>query len=100
VFLNFGTTAPPVFASDFNGDGMVNAGDLAVWQSHLGMMPASMADGDANGDGKVDGADFLIWQKQNGSTAPVVAAVGAVPEPGAMVLALTGLAAFRRKRSS
>jgi hypothetical protein len=98
--LNFGTTASPIFASDFNGDGMVNAADLAVWQTHLGMMPATAADGDANGDGKVDGADFAIWQRQNGSHFPVVPAAGAVPEPSACLLALTALAAFRRKRSS
>jgi T5SS/PEP-CTERM-associated repeat protein len=100
VFLNFSTIPGPVFASDFNGDGIVDGTDLGIWQTHLGMMPATAADGDANGDGKVDGADFVIWQQQNGSHFPVVPAAGAVPEPGALVLALTALAAFRRKRES
>jgi hypothetical protein len=45
-------------------------------------------DGDADGDGDVDGQDFLIWQRQNGSSAPLSAAVQ-IPEPAAGFLALS-----------
>jgi hypothetical protein len=75
------------FASaDFNKDGMVNGVDLAAWKTAFGTNAA----GDADGDGDSDGNDFLLWQQQY--TGPNgVAAAGAVPEPGSVVLA--GLAA-------
>lgn len=76
------------------------------------------AAGDFDGDSDVDGADFLAWQKGypgtftagdladwqgNYGTGTAVAAVGAVPEPAAVVLALGGvlmLAATRARRAS
>ncbi|MDZ4658739.1 MAG: hypothetical protein SH868_14280 [Bythopirellula sp.] len=45
---------------------------------------------DGDGDGDVDGRDFLAWQRQFGSSAPLATSV-AVPEPGALVLAVGGL---------
>jgi hypothetical protein len=41
-------------ASDFNGDGMIDGGDLAVILAEWG----SSGPGDLNGDGTVDGADL------------------------------------------
>jgi len=39
-------------APDFNGDGVVDLADFAIWQSHVGQMSgASVLDGDADGDG-------------------------------------------------
>jgi hypothetical protein len=73
VIISNGTTStqqslavdiPPLLA-DFNGDGIVDAVDLMVWQRHFGIKSgATRAMGDANGDGRVDGADFLIWQSE------------------------------------
>lgn len=100
VFLNFASMPGPVFASDFNGDGMVNSGDLTIWKMNFGKMPATLADGDANGDGKVDGADFLLWQQQNGSMFPAVAAAGSVPEPSTLALGLLALLPLGRRLST
>jgi T5SS/PEP-CTERM-associated repeat protein len=89
-----------VFSADFNGDGVIDGADLAIWRANYGLMPASMAMGDANGDGKVDGADYLIWSTTLGPV-PVVPAVGAVPEPGAAGMALVAAAlgwGARRRR--
>ncbi len=68
---------------DFNGDGMVDATDLAQWQGDYGINNES----DADGDGDSDGRDFLIWQR-NYSPAPNVLIAGstAVPEPSSLVL--------------
>jgi peroxidase len=70
--------------SDFNEDGAVNAADLAIWRTSVGVS----ADGDADRDGDTDGSDLLVWQRQEGYVR--VSAEGAtalVPEPGAGVLA-------------
>ncbi|RIK75972.1 MAG: hypothetical protein DCC67_14535 [Planctomycetota bacterium] len=57
--------------------------------------------GDFDGDGDVDGNDFLVWQRNAGSSAELAdwkanfgaggGAVGAVPEPGALVLVALGV---------
>ncbi|MBA3481365.1 MAG: hypothetical protein H0T51_06075, partial [Pirellulales bacterium] len=71
VFLNFGAGGPPGIGADFNGDGIVDGADLAIWTANFGVGAnpppiATQAQGDANGDGVVDGADFLVWQQKLG----------------------------------
>jgi hypothetical protein len=72
--------APPA-QGDFNGDGQINGGDLAVWKSSFRMNTGANADG----DGDTDGADFLIWQRKIGTGASA-----AVPEPNAIALVTLG----------
>jgi hypothetical protein len=69
------------FAADFDDDGDVDLTDLQIWRGAFDLNQL----GDADGDNDSDGNDFLIWQQQLGS-ASGVAAVRAVPEPGAAVL--------------
>jgi enterochelin esterase family protein len=77
-----------VVEGDFNGDGAVDAADLARWQSGVGKATGAVRlDGDADGDRDVDGADFLLWQRQAGAPAAPVSA----PEPGAAALIGCGL---------
>lgn len=72
--------------ADFNGDGKVDAADLAKWRTGFGKTTGALkGDGDADGDGDTDGADFLAWQRELGMTS-AVAAVTAVPEPGGTAL--------------
>jgi hypothetical protein len=81
--------------ADFNGDGTVNAADLAKWKSDFGQNSGS----DADGDGDSDGNDFLVWQRRLGATTATAAAV-AVPEPGcvAMLVLVGGVLASARSR--
>jgi hypothetical protein len=70
--------------------------------------------GDFDGDGRVDGSDFLLWQRNTSvgslsdwkahfGQSQLSAVVSAVPEPGAIVLAISActiLIAARRNRSN
>jgi hypothetical protein len=78
--LQFRVLTTTVDGPDFNGDGVVNGLDLAVWQSGFGLN----ATGDADGDGDTDGRDFLAWQREQ--VNPLTSFV-AVPEPTSLLLA-------------
>jgi hypothetical protein len=92
--INFYSFGPPRDAADFDGDGDVDANDLAVWQTHSGI--DGWADADLDGDS--DGEDFLVWQRRL-SAAPTQSAV---PEPAsaALILAAVISAAATRRRST
>jgi hypothetical protein len=78
---------------DFNGDGVVDGGDLSAWKSAYGSFPSA----DSDGDGDSDGNDFLAWQQNVGASAPQSTA--AVPEPAtlaSLTLALGASALARR----
>lgn len=53
---------------DYNGDGVVNTADYAVWSTHFGQSPATFYDGDGNGDGVVNAADYILYRKFQGQT--------------------------------
>ena len=86
----------PASPADFNGDGDVDADDLAAWQAGFG----GLTGGDADGNGAVDGHDFLVWQQEfTGSVGG--GALASVPEPtGAALICIALLApvAVRRPR--
>lgn len=91
----------PPMGADFNGDCIVDGLDLAIWSMNYGLEgPVGFLDtlGDADGDGDVDGSDFLIIQIDLGGPPSLMAAVAAVPEPSALMLALSALAFGYRRR--
>ncbi|MCA9237085.1 MAG: hypothetical protein KDA44_16540 [Planctomycetales bacterium] len=76
--------------ADFNDDGIVDGADFLTWQRGYNAA-GDLSTGDANADDFVDGADLAIFAQQFGSTA-AEATAAAVPEPGAMLLLLAGVA--------
>jgi hypothetical protein len=80
-FVRLDVIAASTTQGDFDGNGVVDGGDLAAWRSSFGV------GADADGDGDSDGADFLAWQQQLGGSSTTPAA-GAVPEPSSVVLSL------------
>lgn len=91
---------------DFNGDGVVDHLDLAIWQTFKGMTSgATVLQGDANGDGAVNGLDYMLWLQaftgSPGAGGGAGSGSGTVPEPaGLVLLAIGGLtaSAIRRRR--
>lgn len=73
---------------DFDGNLVVDAVDLALWESAYGLNDAA----DTNFDGESDGADFLDWQRFVGSDYTSLAfAATSVPEPPTWLFALAGV---------
>lgn len=96
------TILDDLLAGDYDADGVVDGADFLLWQRTFGtaVEPAgSGADGDESG--LVDGGDLNVWQASFGqSSGGATAAVAAVPEPGAALLAaaaLVGAGSMRRR---
>ena len=91
-----GALANPM-GSDFNGDGVVDQLDIAIWQNNFPIAGgAGKTQGDSDNDGDVDGADFLKIQLEFG--LPPTFPIAAVPEPSTLVLALLTLVGCPRRR--
>jgi len=56
------------------------------------------ADGDANGDGNVDAADLAIWETQYGGPPPLSSSLASVPEPASAMLLMLGATGLLMRR--
>ncbi|HEX6963623.1 MAG TPA: autotransporter-associated beta strand repeat-containing protein [Lacipirellula sp.] len=84
--LQVTTQAATPIPGDFDGNGVVDAADLAQWRGDFGG-----AGSDADADGDSDGADFLVWQRNLGAgTPPIQVSAAAVPEPASAALLTLG----------
>lgn len=85
--------------ADFNGDGQINSGDLAVWRSAFGAAGATAYRADLDGDGDADGGDFLMWQRIVSANTHADAIAANVPEPHALAMTAPAVVlALRRRR--
>jgi hypothetical protein len=78
-------------SADFNGDGIVDAEDLAKWRDDFGPNDGS----DADGDGDSDGADFLDWQQELSVAVALAISPVIVPEPSMSTSLMLGLVLIR-----
>lgn len=84
---------------DYDGDGLVNDDDYAVWLADYGSTESLLADG--NNDGVVDAADYTVWRDNYGASWRdfIYSVSTAVPEPTAGALAITCLMLALRRRA-
>ena len=94
----------PDFNADFNDDFVVDGADFLIWQRNLGAENALLSSGDSDRDGVVGAGDLAVWGDEFGlsleSFPGVVSPLSspasyAVPEPSVALLALIALAAGR-----
>jgi hypothetical protein len=90
-------TEPTGPNANFNGTGVVDAADLAIWKANY-KTGTTQPLGDADRDGDVDGNDFLVWQRQLGTTPAASAALANIPEPMALSLALSAALCLTSRR--
>lgn len=74
LFLNVSRSE---LMGDFNGDGLTDAADYALWRDSQGQLVPVGSGADADHNGLVDGADFDLWRANYGQADGSVA----VPEP-------------------
>lgn len=89
-------------AGDFNGDGVVDSIDYAVWRENLGAADETALNGNGDGLNGVDSADFDLWQANYGASDSAASSVVATPEPAGLAIAcllFAGLAARRRAQT-
>jgi hypothetical protein len=74
---------------DYNRNGMVDQPDYALWREQFATTQVAGAGADGNASGFVDAADYTFWRDRapSSSSARVVQAATAVPEPQAMLVA-------------
>ncbi len=84
------------FSADFDGDGDVDASDLADLQAAFG----NNADGDTDEDGDTDLADLLTLQREYTGDLSPPPEVAVVPEPaaGLIALSLAAMLGLRQRR--
>ncbi|MEM6314519.1 MAG: hypothetical protein AAF743_10550, partial [Planctomycetota bacterium] len=76
---------------DYNGDGVADADDYALWVSQFG---GAGPDSDGNGNGVVDAADYTIWRDRFSASA----AASAAPEPATAAFATLAACFFSARR--
>ncbi len=69
-----------VLVGDTNGDGAVNAGDIAQVKARSGQsVDATNSRSDLNGDGIINAADIAFAKSQSGTALPPAPPVGSTP---------------------
>jgi len=90
---------PAIAQGDYDGDGLIGAGDFNVWKNNFG---TTLVDANGNGNGVVDAADYTNWRDHLGQTAGS-GSLASVPEPmgmGLVVLTSIGLGFVRNRRAA
>jgi formylglycine-generating enzyme required for sulfatase activity len=90
--------APEIVPGDYNGNGIVDAGDYIIWRKHLGE-PMFQLQNEVEGTspGSVELDDYTAWRERFGNTsgAGSLFEAGVVPEPSVFTLiGLTSIVAF------
>ena len=91
------TLPAPGVDGDYNGNGVVDAADYALWRKNDGLTGgATKAQGDGNGDGNVNSLDYDYWRARFGNppgsgSGQLASTTNAVPEPSTVAMLLMSL---------
>jgi hypothetical protein len=97
--FSLSTGAGPGINANFDGVGGVNGNDFLIWQQGLGS-GTTLAQGDSDGNGAVDATDLANWKSQFGTSVVAAAAAVPEPGSIALAgAALAGALGVARRRS-
>jgi hypothetical protein len=97
--FSLSTGAGPGINANFDGVGGVNGNDFLIWQQGLGS-GTTLAQGDSDGNGAVDATDLANWKSQFGTPVVAAAAAVPEPGSIALAgAALAGALGVARRRS-
>lgn len=92
-----GPTIGPIVPGDVNNNGVADINDYVIIRNNFNK-PGNHNQGDLSGDGTVNFTDFRLWKNFRtagaGADIGLEAALGGVPEPGSVGLALLGTVVF------
>jgi len=74
-------------SANFDMDNDVDGQDFLTWQRGFGIPSGP---GDANGDQLVDATDLAVWEQQFASSQGTLASLNAAPEPSSALLVIVG----------
>ncbi|TWT78376.1 Extracellular exo-alpha-(1-_5)-L-arabinofuranosidase precursor [Posidoniimonas polymericola] len=60
----------PLLVGDFDGSGLVDRSDYAVWRGSYGLVVAPGVGADANRNGVIDAGDYALWRDNRGAVPP------------------------------
>lgn len=83
----------PLIAGDYDGSGLVDADDYAVWRSHFGQtLFTAGAGADGNGDGRINLADYNVWRNNLGASITELVAASSIESGGGETSPVTAAA--------
>jgi glucose/arabinose dehydrogenase len=86
------------YNADFDADGDVDGRDFLTWQRNFNTTAGYGSDGDANHNGLVDAGDLAIWQDQYISSGGELVGSQSIPEPASAIGLLVGLSLLTWRR--
>jgi hypothetical protein len=90
--LQVGAVVPPIFAGDYNDDGVVDAADYIVWKKNVGE-PAGTLPNDDTGL-PIGSPQYNLWSTNFGNVEAGSSGSGTIPEPASVILLTCMLAAL------
>jgi hypothetical protein len=98
VLVDLVVPEPLIMPGDYNQDDAVNAADYVLWRKTLGQDVARGTGADGDGNGTIEAADLAVWQAEYGTTRSGSGGAVPEPTTGSILLMLSVWLLVQRRR--